>query len=223
MSVLFLTGASGALGSSIRSVFLERGWALAGFTHETEAFQHDQYKSFVMDASSEDSTSTAFDQAVKVVGTPDLIVGTVGGVRSWKTIQETSFEDAEALIRLNYMTGFLTIKHGIRVMEGNGGSIVLIGADTALKPGPRRGAYSSSKAALLHLTQVAAEEGKEIGVCVNCLVPNIIRTAANEEWGTPEEIEKWTNPWAIAETCLFLASSAGRQINGAILRIPNKV
>lgn len=223
MPVLFLTGASGALGSITKSIFLEQGWSVAGFTHISDTFQAEGYRGFIMNATDETSVMTAFQAASMGVGKPDLIISTVGGIRSWKTIRDTPAEDVRYLLELNYVSAFLSVKFGMELMEESGGAIVLIGADTALKPGPKRAAYSSSKAAVIHLTQAAAEEGKEIGVSVNCVVPNTLKTKDNESWGKPEQIATWTDPSAIAETCMFLASPAGRQINGAILRIPNRV
>jgi NAD(P)-dependent dehydrogenase (short-subunit alcohol dehydrogenase family) len=223
MPVLFLTGASGALGFAIRHLFLEKGWSVAGFDHTASPFEAPNYKAFIINATDECSVLTGFEAAARALGKPDLVVSTVGGVKSWKTIRETPVEDARFLIELNYISAFLAIKCGTELMADTGGSIVLIGADTALRPGPKKGAYSASKAAVIHLTHVAAEEGKEIGVAVNCIVPHTIHTRDNESWGDPKDFEKWTDPSAIAETCLFLGSSAGKQLNGAILRMPNKM
>jgi len=223
MPVLFLTGANGALGSSIRQLFLERGWLVAGFTHAEEGIEADRYRGFQMNATDETSVMSAFEAAAMSIGKPDLVVSTVGGVRSWKTIRDTPLDDARFLIELNYLSAFLSIKIGTCLMEETGGAIVLIGADTALKPGPKRGAYSASKAAVIHLTEVAAEEGKELRISVNCIVPHTIHTKDNESWGEPADFEKWTDPKAIAEMCIFLASPAGRQVNGAILRMPNRM
>ncbi len=223
MPVLFLTGASGALGSAIRQLFLEKGWLVAGFDHAESKHEASGYQGFLINATDECSVMTGFEAAAMALGKPDLVVSTVGGVKSWKTIRETPIEDARFLIELNYVSAFLAIKCGTELMSESGGGIVLIGADTALRPGPKKGAYSASKAAVIHLTQVAAEEGKEIGVSVNCIVPHTIHTKDNEAWGKPEDFEKWTDPLAIAEMCLFLGSSAGRQVNGAILRMPNKM
>ena len=223
MPVLFLTGASGALGSVIRQVFLERGWSVAGFSHAQETFEAQGYHGFLINATDECSVLTAFEAAAIAVGKPDLVVSTVGGVRSWKSVRETPIEDVRFLMELNYVSAFLAIKCGTELMAESGGAIVLIGADTALKPGPKKGAYSASKAAVIQLTQVAAEEGKDLCVAVNCIVPHTIHTKDNESWGKPEDFDKWTDPSAIAEMCLFLGSEAGRQVNGAILRMPNKM
>lgn len=223
MPVLFLTGASGALGSSIRSLFLEKGWSVAGFDHKDSGFTASNFKTFVVNMTDECSVMTEFEAAAMAFGKPDLVVSTVGGVKSWKTIRETPVEDVRFLIELNYVSAFLAIKCGTELMAESGGAIVLIGADAALKPGPRKGAYAASKAAVIHLTQVAAEEGKDLGISVNCIVPHTIHTRDNESWGDPKDFLKWTEPAAIAGMCFFLGSEAGRQVNGAILRMPNKM
>lgn len=223
MSVLFLSGAGGALGSAIRALFLEKGWSVVGFNHADDGYTNSDYLGLVINATDECSVMTAFESAAMAVGKPDLVISTVGGIRAFKSIRETPIEDVRSLMELNYVSAFLAIKCGSELMAEMGGAIVLIGAETGLKPGPDRGAYSASKAAVVHLTQVAAEEGKSLGISVNCIAPHTLRTPANEEWGTPEEIAKWTDPQSIAEACLFLCSDAGRQVNGAIIRMPNKM
>jgi NAD(P)-dependent dehydrogenase (short-subunit alcohol dehydrogenase family) len=130
MPVLFLTGASGALGSSIRQLFLAKGWAVAGFDHAESKFEAFSYRAFLINATDECSVMTGFEAAAMALGKPDLVVSTVGGVKSWKTIRETPVEDARFLIELNYVSAFLALKCGTELMSESGGGIVLIGADT---------------------------------------------------------------------------------------------
>lgn len=105
----------------------------------------------------------------------------------------------------------------------NSGSIITIGAETALKPEPKRAIYVTAKAAVISMTQALALETKEYGVNTNCLVPTVIHTKANEEWGAPEDIPKWTEPTDIASLCFYLSSDAGKAVNGAVIRIPNGI
>ena len=103
------------------------------------------------------------------------------------------------------------------------GSIVTMGAETALKPDPKKAAYVAAKAAVIAFTQTIALETKEYGVNANCIVPTVIHTKANESWGAAEDIPRWTKPEDIAALCLFLASDEGKAVNGAVLRVPNKM
>lgn len=226
MPILFLTGANGALGSAIRDCFLEKGWQVAGFVRseqsDGESESYRTYRSYAADLTDETSLVEAFELASQELGRPNAVIATVGGVRGWKPIAETNLEDFKYLLELNTVTGFLSLKHGLKLLE-HGGALITVGAEPALKPGPNRGAYASSKAALVNLTLTAAEEGKAKGIRANCIVPHTIDTPANREWGSPEEIAKWTDPRDIAELCYYLCSDMGKAVTGSVIRVPNRM
>ena len=222
MLTLFLTGATGALGSSVREKYLAEGWNVAGFAHKDEGFTHQHYRFWPVDASDEASIQQSFGNAAIEQGTPRALIATVGGVRAWKTVAETSIEDFRALFELNLASFFLSTKHALRLMQGDG-TIISIGAEPAVAPSAKKGGYIASKAGVIALTRVIAEEGNATGITANCIVPTIIRTKANEEWGKPEVFPKWTKPEDIAALCFFLTSEAGKAVNGAIIRMPNRM
>ena len=219
MSTLFLTGATGALGSTIREKYLAEGWNIAGFAYKNDSFVHERYHFWPIDASDEAGVEKSFGDAARVLGEPQALIATVGGVGAWKTVVETSIEDFRALFELNLVSFFLTAKHALRLMSGEG-TIISIGARP---PDVRMGGYSSSKAGVIALTEVIAAEGKATGITANCIIPTVIRTKANEEWGKPEEFSKWTKPEDIAAMCFFLTGEAGKAVNGAMIRMPNRM
>lgn len=222
MPLLFLTGASGALGTAIKEHYLQNGWQVAGFVHSQGSEQKVNYRSYGFNASLESSVISAFGKAIEEFGAPDALICTVGGVKPGKSIADSELSDVKELLETNFVTAFLSIKHAMRLMT-NGGAIMTVGAEPAIRPAANRAAYASSKAALVHLTQTAAEEGKKLGISANCLVPVMLRTQANEAWGTPEEIQKWTTPKDFAELCFFLSSPAGRSVSGSVIRVPNRM
>jgi NAD(P)-dependent dehydrogenase (short-subunit alcohol dehydrogenase family) len=222
MPTLFLTGSTGALAQAIRDRFLAEGWAVAGFSRVPDSFSHKSYKFYRMDATDEASVQETFGEAANDLGMPRTLVATVGGVKPWRTVAETSIEDFRALLELNLVSFFLSAKHAMKLMAV-GGSIISIGAESALEPTAKRGGYAASKAGLVALSRVLAEEGKSIGITSNVIVPTIIDTPANREWGSPDDIPKWTKTEDIAATCLFLSSDAGRAVNGAVIRMPNRM
>lgn len=219
MSILFLTGATGALGNSIREKYLAEGWSVAGFAHKEDGFTHEHYRFWPMDASDEASVRQSFANAASDQGAPRALIATIGGVRPWKTVAETAVEDFRALFELNLVSLFLAAKHALRLMSGEG-TIVSIGARP---PDARTGGYSASKAGVVALTEVIAAEGKTSGITANCIIPTIIHTKANEVWGKPEDFPKWTKPEDIAAMCFFLTSEAGKAVNGAAIRMPNRL
>lgn len=222
MPTLFLTGSSGALATVIRDYFLNEGWSVAGFDRTNNSFSHPSFRFYEMNAMEEASVESAFAKARSEMGTPRTLVATVGGIRPWKSVAEMPVEDFRFLFELNLTSFFLAAKQAMRMMSGEG-TIVSIGAETALHPEAKKGGYVASKAGVIALTQVLAEEGKSVGINANTIVPTVIYTKANEEWGSTDEISKWTKPEDIAAMCLFLSSEVGKAVNGSVIRMPNKM
>jgi len=222
-NTLFLTGSSGALGSAIRAFYLDKGWKIAGFDAIDDAFRAGGFAFYKIDSTNETSVTEAFDTAAKSLGNPSQLIATIGGLKPWSFIEDLSFADFKFVIDLNLLSTFLCSKAVIKLMKPEKrGSIVTLGADTALHSEPKKSAYIAAKAAVIAYTQAIAEETKEYGITANCIIRKVIRTKSNEEWGTPDEIPRWTDPADIAAFCFYLASDSGKAINGAAIRIPNK-
>lgn len=222
MSTLYLTGSSGGLGRSIREYYLEQGWSVAGFDRNPDDFSHSQYRFFAFDSSDDISVGSAFTQAQNSLGPARALVATIGGIKPWAGVDEMAPADFDFVWRLNVVSAFLSIRHALKMMRPQQtGSIVTIGAETALRPEPKKAAYVAAKSAVIAMTETVALETKEYGVNTNCIIPTVIHTRANEEWGSPEEIVKWTKPNDIAALCFYLCGDSGKAVNGATIRIPN--
>jgi NAD(P)-dependent dehydrogenase (short-subunit alcohol dehydrogenase family) len=86
-----------------------------------------------------------------------------------------------------------------------------------MDPGPGVGAYSASKAAMLSLIRTAAVENKDAGLTANVILPGTIDTPANRKAMPNADLSKWVRPAAIASLITWLASDAGRDVNGAVI------
>ena len=222
MPTLYLTGSSGALAAAVREHYLAEGWSVAGFDRASDGFQHDGFRFYKTDALQENNIESNFAQAASDLGTPRALVATVGGVKAWTSVSDMSLDDFRFLVDLNLVSFFLAAKYAMRIMK-NEGTITSIGAEPALEPSAKKGGYVAAKAGVMALTRVLAEEGKAIGINANSIVPTIIHTKSNEEWGSPEEIPKWTEPKDIAAMCYFLSSEVGKSVNGSVIRMPNRM
>ena len=71
---------------------------------------------------------------------------------------------------------FLVAREAARLLreQGRGGSIVFIGSKNGLAPGKGASAYSSAKAAELHLARCLAEELGPDGIRVNTVNPDAV-------------------------------------------------
>lgn len=117
-------------------------------------------------------------------------------------------------------------------MRRHGGSIVLVGSISGIRPDPGFATYSASKAALLMLTRSLASEYGEFGIRVNQVTPGPVDTPGlratvqgyGADWNHWREriarmqcIERMVQPEDVAQAVLFLASDQSAMITGTSL------
>ena len=110
-------------------------------------------------------------------------------------------------------------------MRGHGGgSIINVSSEDGIRPWLGLGVYSISKASVIMLTEVLAQEWGQYNIRVNTIAPGIVKTRFSEAlWGDSlirEKIEDSTalgriaQPEEIVGAALFLASEASSYITG---------
>jgi NAD(P)-dependent dehydrogenase (short-subunit alcohol dehydrogenase family) len=129
----------------------------------------------VGDVTSEADVRAAFDRAVTDYGGVDIVVSNAG-IASSAPIEETTLAEWErnhAILGTGY---FLVAREAFRILreQGLGGSIVFIASKNSLVAGRNVAAYSSAKAAELHLARCLAEEGGADGIRVNTVNPDAV-------------------------------------------------
>ncbi len=157
MATLFLTGSSGGLGRAIRGFYLDKGWNVAGFDAFDDNFKHNKYSFDTIDSTNETSVDTTFNTASLKFGIPDQLIATIGGIKPPVNFDEMTFLDFLRVVNLNLVSTFVCAKEAVKLMKPVGkGSIVTIGADTALHPEPQKAAYIAAKASVIAFTQAIA-------------------------------------------------------------------
>ena len=229
MKTAFITGASGGLGTIVTDRFLHAGWKVYAVAHSAPAKQkleaqlenfHAQLSITIADL----TRSEAVQAVCQNLAPLDAVVHLVGGFVGGASIEEVAESDFVRMWELNVKTTFLVIRATFPLLKANGGgAITTIGSKFVLHPAAGTSAYASAKAALAHLTQTVAEEGRPFGIRANCILPSIIRTPANLSWASESESQKWITPEEIAEAILFLSSDAGKGINGALIPMYGKL
>jgi rhamnulose-1-phosphate aldolase/alcohol dehydrogenase len=128
-----------------------------------------------VDVTSEDAVAEMTRRAVLEFGGIDILVASAGLATS-APIVETSLEEWELNYAVLARGYFLTARETFRVLveQGAGGSIVFVGSKNALVAGANAAAYSSAKAASLHLARCLAEEGGSEGIRVNTVNPDAV-------------------------------------------------
>jgi rhamnulose-1-phosphate aldolase/alcohol dehydrogenase len=128
-----------------------------------------------VDVTSEDAVAELVRRAVLEYGGIDILVASAGLATS-APITETSLADWELNYAVLARGYFLTARETFRVLleQGRGGSIVFVASKNALVAGGNAAAYSSAKAASLHLARCLAEEGGPHGIRVNTVNPDAV-------------------------------------------------
>jgi NAD(P)-dependent dehydrogenase (short-subunit alcohol dehydrogenase family) len=112
-------------------------------------------------------------------------------------------------------------------MQARGvGSVINISSIGGVSPEPGLGLYSVSKAALISLTKVMAQEWGPAGVRANVICPGLIKTKFSQALWTDEKVLRHTLaqqaikrvgvPEEVAGLALFLASDAAAYCTGGV-------
>ena len=102
-------------------------------------------------------------------GRLDIIVSTVGNP-TFKPLLMREAEDVRAELDLNFMTGFLLVRHGAPLLA-RGGAIVCVSTAAVTQPSWGLSVYAAAKAALERFVKAAAFELGGAGIRVNAVRP----------------------------------------------------
>jgi rhamnulose-1-phosphate aldolase/alcohol dehydrogenase len=128
-----------------------------------------------VDVTSEDAVKEMAQRAVLAFGGLDILVCSAGLATSAPFV-ETTLEDWERNYAVLARGYFLPAREAFRVLiqQGRGGSLIFVGSKNALVAGANAAAYSSAKAASLHLARCLAEDGGKHGIRVNTVNPDAV-------------------------------------------------
>lgn len=186
------------------------------------------------DVSNHADVKTVVRATLEAFGRIDILHNNVG-IEVRGGVEESTEESWDLVHNVNLKSVFLTCKEVIPVMEKQGGgAIVNVSSTAGLKWSPQEYiSYSSSKAALNHITRVMARQYAPKNIRCNVVVPGMIdtphvRTLYKDK--TSEELKeimagrnarcpmgRQGTSQEIANAALFLASDEASYVSGALL------
>jgi rhamnulose-1-phosphate aldolase/alcohol dehydrogenase len=179
--VAFVTGGAGGIGSAVARSLASRGACMvvcdldeAGAAEVAESL-HEPGIQARADVTDEGEVIRAFRRAILEYGGVDVLVSNAG-LASSAPIEETSVEMWDKNHTVLVKGYFLVAREAFRIMreQGLGGSLVFVASKNALAAGKNASAYSSAKAAELHLARCLAEEGGSGRIRVNTVNPDAV-------------------------------------------------
>lgn len=129
------------------------------------------------DVTDSKSVAAMVAQARDAFGRIDVLVNNVGGSAAGGPV-EMSEDVFDAQVDFNLKSVFLTCKHVIPVMEGQGGgAIVNVSSTSGLRwTGAAQVAYAATKAGVIQFSRVVAVQYAKKGIRVNSVVPGQLHT-----------------------------------------------
>ncbi|MEO8209032.1 MAG: SDR family oxidoreductase [bacterium] len=234
--VAIVTGGTGALGRTIVKKLSDEGIIIyvpsrtleefnkifdSSQDKKSEYFELRKIYGFVCNAVDENSViGFVNDVASKENGNIDYLINTVGGISQSANIVDLTTDTLDKMIDLNFKSTFYFTREVLKFMQKKSyGRILSIGAMAALEPAPGRFAYSFAKAGVINLMDTISEEMKDLNIRCNTIIPSILDTAANREWGSPEDIKKWIKPEEVAEIIYDFVSDEFSSIRGSNIKV----
>jgi len=190
-----VTGAAGALGSSIASRFVSEGVAAIALVDidsgpvraSAQALREQatgplQIHEAVVDVTDHDEVLRHYSEISSAFGGIDVSVNNAGIVAPSGRIHNVSPEDFRRVLDVNLMGIFNTMKASIIAMRGAGGGSVINTASVAgFTNWTHNSPYGASKAAVIQLTKIAAGEYANDQIRVNCVSPGTFVTSFHDD------------------------------------------
>ena len=220
--IVLITGANGGLGKHVTQAFLDAGATVVGTSRKIQQseFKHPAFTALPADISTLQGAQSLVDQTILRFKKLDVLVHTVGGFAGGQSIVDTDDAMFQQMIDSNLTAVFHILRAAIPALrETEDGRLIAIGSRAAVDPGPRVGAYSASKAAMVSLIKTAALENKDAGLRANVILPGTIDTPANRAAMPNADTSKWVQPSSIASLIVWLAGDAARDVNGAVIPV----
>ncbi|MBH67329.1 MAG: short-chain dehydrogenase [Rhodospirillaceae bacterium] len=186
------------------------------------------------DLTSSEECKKVVDLAMETWGRLDILDNNIGIASKLSVVDETE-ENWDKVMDINLKPMFLLSKHAIPAMiaSGDGGSIVNISSISATRPKGLT-VYSTSKGAVLSLSQAMAVDHGADGIRVNCILPGPVYTPMvyspssylREEGMSSEQRQQRQNAslvqiegegWDIGKAVVYLSSNWARYITGHLM------
>jgi L-fucose dehydrogenase len=161
-------------------------------------------------------------------GRVDCLVNNAGWHPPSMTIDQTSVQDFEHLLRLNLTSTFMSCKFTVPHLRKTRGSIVNVSSEAGIIGQAAAPSYVATKAAQIGLTKALALDLASDGVRVNAVCPAGVMTPLMQQWANTQYdakealamVDKWhplgrmATIQEIGEICAFLASEEAAFVTG---------
>lgn len=238
--VAVVTGGAGGLGAAIARFLARDGADIAIWDRKVDAAQEIANEISAMgrqvivcdvDLSKRSDIEAAANKVREELGAVGILVNNAG-ISPYKPFVDITDDDWDAVMDVNLKGTFRCTQAVIGdMLEAKWGRIINISSSSAQTGAPCMAHYAATKGGVIGFTKALALEVAALGITVNNIPPNFIRTGpllamddkipGGLEGFTKNEIpvQRMGQPEDIANAAAFLASEASSYITGLTLGV----
>ena len=238
--VALITGAGGAIGTSIAEALAAQGARIVvadldRAAADRTAARLPDARATVADVADRDACARLVAETLDRDGSLDILINNAG-LQYIAPIDEYPEEKFDLLMKVMVYSTFWLTRDAFPSMKERGwGRIVNMGSIHSVIASPNKSAYTAAKHAVLGLTRAAALEGGAHGITVNCVCPTYVDTplvrnqvgptaealgiteqaVINDVMLGPAAVKRFLQPTEVAALIAFLCSDAASGITGS--------
>jgi len=236
--VVVVTGGAKGIGEGCCRVFCREGGHVAILDRDASSAEvlaagltnsgPGSAASVVCDVADHEQLYAAIEHVAARFGRIDCLINNAGVHPDATSLDDTSVEDMERLMRVNYVSTFAGCKYAMPYLRKTRGTIVNMSSMTAVLGQHFSTAYCATKAAQVGLTKALAIEAGPDGVRVNAILPSNVDTPLMREWAASladpqsaldrvaalQVFGRMASPEEIGRIALFLATEDSSFVTG---------
>jgi len=238
-----VTGAGSGIGRAVTEKLVAAGGNVVAVGRKADALDRfaadlkgapGRIVPFPGDVTREATVKAYVEQAERSLGPVTFFFNNAGTGGAHKSIVDTTIEEMDATMAVNFRAVFLGLKYVIpAIRRAGGGQIANNGSLLSLRGGLNRCDYTASKHAVLGLTRSAASECAGDNIQVNIVCPGPVETPLqrlSEEMVNPADPDyerrryeigipmgRYGRPEEVADTGVFLLSGAVPYLSGSTI------
>lgn len=189
---VIVTGGSKGIGEGCSRVFCAEGGLVAILSRGKEAGEAlakeltesgpGRAVYFPCDVGRHEQLRKAIEKTVEEFGRLDCLINNAGIHPPALSLEETSVEEMDELMRINYLSTFAGAKYALPHLRKTKGTIINMSSMTAILGQEHSTAYCATKGAQVSFTKSLAIELGPAGIRVNAILPSNIDTPLMRDW-----------------------------------------
>lgn len=220
---IIITGTSRGIGYQLAQLLAKQGHRILALSRNEQPvldLNLDEVQTMAFDLCDESAYVKVSDFIKKEWGHVDILINNAGAIIN-KPFAETSLEDFTTVYKTNVFGVAELTRIVIPFMKSDGHVVTVssMGGIQGSMKFPGLAAYSSSKGAVITLTELLAEEYKETGPQFNVLALGAVQTEMLEE-AFPGYVAN-SSPLDMADYIQNFALTGHKYYNGKVLQVSN--